>query len=130
MLRKLTVDMATSLAAVTAISLAIGGVLSLWQIGNLTVLYIPAILWLAARRGRTAALLGSVEAFLVYDWFFVVPFHTFEVGQPQEWISLGVLLTVALVTGEAYGLLRRQTHQLASQAHLLAEHDRHTQLLY
>lgn len=122
-MRKLLVDSALSLATVGLISLAIGGVLSSWQIGNLTILYIPGVLWLAARRGRGGALIASGAAFLVYDWFFIEPYHTLAVGQPQEWLSLGVLLVVALVTGEAYSLLRRQAVELA-------EHDRHTQLLY
>ena len=123
MRRELALDAALSLAAVGVISLIIGGVLSLWQIGTLTILYIPGVLWLAATRGRGAALLASFAAFLVYDWFFIQPYHTLEVGQPQEWISLAVLLVVALVTGEAYALQRRQAEELA-------EHDRHTQLLY
>ncbi|HEX6513742.1 MAG TPA: ATP-binding protein [Chloroflexota bacterium] len=123
MIRKLAADALLSLAIVGAISLVIGGVLALWQIGNLTILYIPGVLWLAAKRGRPGALIASVAAFLVYDWFFIVPYHTLEVGQPQEWISLAVLLVVALATGEAYALLRRQAQELA-------EHDRHTQLLY
>jgi two-component system sensor histidine kinase KdpD len=122
-MKRLAADVLLSLAAVGVMSLLIGGVLSLSQIGNLTVLYIPGVLWLAARRGRRAAVLASAAAFLVYDWFFVPPFHTLEVGQPQEWISLAVLLVVALVTGESSALLRRQSHELA-------EHDRHTQLLY
>lgn len=119
---KRLVDTSLSLATVGVLSLAIGGLLSLWQLGNLTILYIPGVLWLAAKRGRLSALVASVAAFLVYDWFFIEPYHTFEVGQPQEWISLGVLLMVGLFTGEAYALLRRQSEELA-------EHDRHRQLL-
>ena len=122
-MRKLGGDVGLSLAVTGLVSLAIGGVLSRWSIGNLTILYIPGVLWLAAARGRGAALLASAEAFLVYDWFFVVPYHTLEVRDPQEWLALSVLLLVALATGEASALLRRQAQQLA-------EHDRHTQLLY
>lgn len=121
--RRLLMDAVLALTIVAAISLVIGAVLSLAPIGNLTILYIPGVLWLAASRGRGGAILASVAAFLVYDWFFIVPYHTLEVAQPQEWISLAVLLAVALVTGEAYAMQRRQAEQLA-------EHARHTQLLY
>jgi len=98
-------------------------VLSRWQVGPLAVVYILGILWLAAARGRTAALLAAFEAFLVYDWFFVPPYHTLDVEQPQEWLELGIFLVVALVAGQAYALQRRQAIEAA-------EHDRHTQLLY
>src|SRR5579885_2595358 len=120
-MRRVAADAALSLAVVGLISLAIGGSLSLWPLGNLNMLYIPGVLWLAAKRGRFGALLAAVAAFLVYDWFFVLPYHTLEVAQPQEWISLAVLLVVGLATGEAYALMRRQARDLA-------EHDRHTQL--
>ncbi len=105
------------------ISGLIGLILSQWQVANLSLLYLPAMLWLAAWRGRTAALLASVEAFLVFDWFFVPPHHTFDVEQPQEWLALTIFLVVALVAGQAYALQRRNALDAE-------EHDRHTQLLY
>jgi two-component system, OmpR family, sensor histidine kinase KdpD len=121
--RKLSADLLLSAATVAGISGCIGGILSRWEIGNLSLLYILGILWLAAARGRAAALLASAEAFLVSDWFFVQPYHTFDVEQPQEWLSLGIFLVVALVAGQAYAGQRRQAMEAA-------EHDRHTQLLH
>ncbi|MBV8087055.1 MAG: DUF4118 domain-containing protein [Chloroflexi bacterium] len=122
-MRQALADILLACATVGLISTLIGAILALWPIGNLAILYIPGVLWLGAARGRPGAIIASVAAFLVYDWFFVVPYHTFEVGQPQEWMSLGVLLLVALVTGEAYARLRKQAAELI-------EHNRHTQLLY
>jgi two-component system sensor histidine kinase KdpD len=122
-LHRLAIDIVLASAAVGLISLLAGAVLALWPTVNLAVVYIPAVLWLSASRGRRGAIIASVAAFLVYDWFFVLPYHTFEVGQAQEWISLGVFLLVALVTGEAYARLRKQASELV-------EHNRHTQLLY
>jgi two-component system, OmpR family, sensor histidine kinase KdpD len=120
--RKLASDVLLSLLTVAALSLAIGGVLSVLPIGNSSLLYIPGILWLATR-GRGAALLASVEAFLAFDWFFVPPFHTLDVERPQEWLALGIFLVVASVAGQAFAAQRRQAVQAA-------ERDRHTQLLY
>ena len=122
-MRKLSLDVLLSLLTVGATSLAIGGILSRWPIGNLSLLYILGILALAASRGPAAALMASIEAFLVYDWFFIPPFHTLDVEQPQEWLALGMFLVVSLVAGQAYALQRREAVQAA-------EHDRHTQLLY
>jgi two-component system, OmpR family, sensor histidine kinase KdpD len=121
-MKKLVGDLLLSAATVAAISGGIAAVLSRWQVGPLAVVYILGILWLATR-GRTAALLAAIEAFLVYDWFFVPPFHTLDVQQPQEWLELGIFLVVALVAGQAYALQRRQALEAA-------ERDRHTQLLY
>jgi two-component system, OmpR family, sensor histidine kinase KdpD len=122
-LRQRITDVILSAATVGAISLALGAILSRWQAGPLAVVYILGILWLAAARGRAAALLAACEAFLVYDWFFVPPYHTLDVERPQEWLELGIFLVVALVAGQAYASQRREAIQAA-------EHDRHTQLLY
>jgi two-component system sensor histidine kinase KdpD len=122
-LRRLAVDLLLSLAVVSGVSATIGAILSIRQVDNLALLYILAILWLAAVRGQVAALLGSVEAFLLWDWFFVQPYHTLDVEQPQEWVSLGTFLVVAVVAGQAFARQRRQAVEAA-------EHDRHTQLLY
>src|SRR5581483_2848996 len=123
MARKLVLDVALSLAAVAVTSFAIGGILAVWPIASLQMLYILPILWLAGSRGRMAPLLASAAAFLAFDWFFLPPFHTLDLEQPQEWLSLGIFLIVALVTGQAYALQRRQ-------AIAAAEHDRRTELLY
>ncbi len=123
MARKLLWDIVASTTSVLSTTLAIGAVLAHWQVANLSLLYLLGILWLAARRGRAAALLASIQAFLASDWFFIAPMHTFDVEHPQEWISLTVFLVVALVAGQAFALERRN-------ALVAAEHDRHTQLLY
>src|SRR5690242_13825444 len=104
-------------------SAAIGAVLSRWQAGPLAVLYILGILWLAAVRGQPAQQRAALEAFLEYDWLFVLPYHTLDVAQPQAWLELGIFLVVALVAGQAYANQRRQALEAA-------EHDRHTALLY
>src|SRR6185437_12217607 len=115
-MRKLVLDVGLSVATVALVSLGIGALLAAAAIPSLQMLYVLGILWLAA-------LLACVEAFLVFDWFFLPPHHTLDLEQPQEWVSLGIFLVVALVTGQAYARERQQ-------AIAAAEHDRRTQLLY
>ncbi|MHB8619831.1 MAG: DUF4118 domain-containing protein [Chloroflexota bacterium] len=123
MARKIALDLTLSLAIVAATTLLIGWILSASSLGQLPLLYILGILWLATARGRTAAILASVEAFLLSDWFFVPPYHTLDVEVPQEWLSLGIFLLVALTVAEAYAQQRRQADEAA-------ERERHTDLLY
>src|SRR4029079_9059844 len=53
------------------------------------------------------AVVGSVAAFLLYDFYFVPPVGTFTVSGPSELLELSVLLAVALVTGQLAASLRR-----------------------
>jgi two-component system sensor histidine kinase KdpD len=65
------------------------------------------VLWLGARWGRWPAVVGSVAAFLLYDFFFVPPVGTFSVSGPAELLELVVLLAVALVTSQLAASFRR-----------------------
>ena len=98
-------------------AVAIGGALAItgaiWlvngvsSIAGLSAFYLLLVLWLGARWGRGPAVVGSVAAFLLYDFFFVPPVGTFTVRGPAELLELVVLLAVALVTGQLAASLRR-----------------------
>jgi two-component system, OmpR family, sensor histidine kinase KdpD len=90
-----------------AITAAIGAVTALARVSGLSALYILLVLWIAARWGRGPAILGSILAFLLYDFFFVPPVGTFTVAGPAELLELVVLLAVALVTSQLAASLRR-----------------------
>jgi two-component system, OmpR family, sensor histidine kinase KdpD len=89
-----------ALAAVSVVSLFIGLVLGQVNLANSSMLYLFAVLATAVAFGRGPAVLASVAAFLVFDWFFVHPLHQFTVSDPEEWISLVFFLLTAIVTGQ------------------------------
>ncbi|HTD76151.1 MAG TPA: ATP-binding protein, partial [Chloroflexota bacterium] len=64
--------------------------------------------------GRGPAIFASFSAFLVFDWFFVEPFHQLTVSDPEEWISLLIFLLTATVTGQL-AASQRQRAQEAQQ---------------
>jgi two-component system sensor histidine kinase KdpD len=98
-LRTLT-PYAIALGAVGLTSLVIGAILAIIPIGNLSTLYLISVLLVATRLGRTPAIVSALAAFLVFDWFFVLPRHTLTIADPGEWVSLVVFLITAVVTGE------------------------------
>ena len=83
-------------------SVAIGGVIAItaviWLISSqtsvpgLSAIYLLLILWLGARWGRGPAVVGSVGAFLFYDFFFVPPVNTLTVRDSASLLELIVLL--------------------------------------
>lgn len=103
---------------------------------NAEMLYILAVLSLAALFGRGAAVMAAVLAFLASNFFFTVPLYTFHVADPREWLALGVLLLTAIVTGQLAASLRDRArlaearerevtalYELATQAEVLRQAD-------
>src|SRR6266508_3399772 len=62
-----------------AITGAIWLVNDIGSVSGLSAFYILFVLWLGARWGRGPAVVGSVAAFLLYDFYFVPPVGTFTV---------------------------------------------------
>jgi len=91
---------AAALGSVTAVSLFIGFILWQVNIANISMLYLLAVMATAVAFGRGPAIFASVLAFLVFDWFFVVPIHQLTVSDPEEWVSLLFFLLTATVTGQ------------------------------
>ena len=68
------------------------------RLPNVSMVFLLAVLFAAARFGLWPALLASGLSFLSYNFFFIEPLHTLSVGEPQEWLALFVLLAVAVLT--------------------------------
>jgi two-component system sensor histidine kinase KdpD len=86
--------------SVAAASVFIALVLRVVHVANISLVYLPVVLWLGARFGSWPAILGSVLSFLAYDFFFIPPVHRFTVNDPTEWLSLAALLVTSLVIGQ------------------------------
>src|SRR5712691_8392117 len=84
---------------------------------------IDSILALATTRGRYAALVAAVVAFLSFDFFLVPPFYSFTISHWEDWIALFVFLATALVTSQ----LATATWQSVEQARL---REREARILY
>jgi len=98
---------AVAIAGVIAITAAIGLLRSLGPVPALSTVYLLLVLFLGARWGRGPAVTASIAAFLLYDFFFVPPAYTLNVGGPAGLLELIVLLATALVTSQLAASLRR-----------------------
>lgn len=116
-----------SLLAITG-SFLITGFIALLRlyplIPNISVLYLLVILGLASTRGRYAAILASLVAFLSFDFFLVPPLYVFTIARIEEWIALFVFLVTALLTGQMASTLRYQAQEARrreNETHILYE---------
>jgi K+-sensing histidine kinase KdpD len=92
-------------------------------IPNISLVYLLLILLLATTRGRYAAIMAAVVAFLAFDFFLVPPLFTFVISRWEEWIALFVFLMTALITSQ----LTTQSRQSVEQARL---REREARILY
>jgi two-component system sensor histidine kinase KdpD len=76
---------------------------------NASAVYLVAVVATSIVAGAPGAVVAAIASFLLYDYFFVVPFYTFTVRDPAEWLSLVLLLFVGIVVGQLAALQRSRT---------------------
>jgi two-component system sensor histidine kinase KdpD len=96
-------------------SMLITGIIAVWQlyprIPNISIIYLLVVLTLASTRGRYAATLASLVAFLSFDYFLVPPLYVFTINRVEEWIALFIFLVTAILTSQLAAALRNQAKQ-------------------
>ncbi len=93
------------------------------RIPNISIVYLLVVIGLASTRGRYAAILASVVAFLSFDFFIVPPLYTFVIYRIEEWIALFVFLVDAILTGQLAAALRERAKEASRR-------ERETHTLY
>ena len=107
-------------AAVTALIAALGR----FHLANASMLYLIVVLLGAVALGRGPAITAAFAAFLATNFFLVEPRFSFTVANPEEWVTLILLLLTAVVTGQvAAGQEQRaeEAEANAREARLLSE---------
>ena len=77
-------------------------------IPNASTLYIVVVAAVAFLFGIAGAALTALVAIVVYDFLFTEPTYTLTVADPGEWLSLVLLLFVAVIVGQLAALQRRR----------------------
>jgi two-component system sensor histidine kinase KdpD len=82
-----------------------------FQVDNIAMLYLLAVLAVAVLYGTGPAIAASVAAFLAFNFFFVHPRYEFTVANEEEWLSLVLLLVTGIVAGRLAATLRERAKQ-------------------
>jgi len=77
-------------------------------VGNISMLYLLAVMASALAFGSGAAILASIAAFLAFNFFFVDPKYRLTVSDSEEWVALGLLLITGIITGQLAAALRNR----------------------
>jgi two-component system, OmpR family, sensor histidine kinase KdpD len=116
---------AASVAAVVVVT-AVIAVLDDWiPVLSLGVLYLFAVLPVAAVWGLTYSVAVSVASMLAFNFFFLQPVHTFTLADSRNWFALLVFVATSVVVSELAARSRRRAREaslLAGIATSLLEH--------
>ncbi len=113
-----------SLAAVALVTGAIFALEPVAPVLSLGVLYLFAVLPVAAFWGLGYAVPVSIVSLLAFNYFFLAPRHTLRLADSENWVALAVYLFTAIVVSGLAARARRRTveaEQRRREATLAAE---------
>jgi two-component system, OmpR family, sensor histidine kinase KdpD len=105
---------AAALGIVLGIALVFRRVLPVNQT-TVAVTLLLAILTVAAFWGLAVSAFMSVAAMLVLNYYFLPPFGTLTIQDPQNWVALFAFLTAALIASQLATRMRREASQAQRQ---------------
>jgi K+-sensing histidine kinase KdpD len=69
------------------------------------------VLFASTLFGSTSGLIASVAAIACFNFFFLPPFHTFDISGAENWIAFGTFVITALIAGQLSGYARRRAEE-------------------
>jgi two-component system, OmpR family, sensor histidine kinase KdpD len=114
--RKRLTAIGGTVAGVAATTALVGAIQAWIGIPNLSILYLPIVMFCAVTWGWWTALGAAVLAFLAYDFLFTAPYLTLTIHEPHEWLALLIFLIVAAVTSNLAARERERREQASRQA--------------
>ncbi len=100
-------------AMVTALASALFHILDL---GNVALLYLLPVMAAASLFGLRTGLFAGIASSLAYNFFFLPPVGTLSVSNPENLVSVFVLLGVAIATSQLTARVRTQADMAAASA--------------
>ena len=97
----------SSLLVIAAIPLAMG-LRYMFDVTNVPLVFLTAVLFSAARDGLWPSLFASLAAVLAYNFFFLPPIYTFTITDPQNVMALFFFGIVAVIASNLASRVRSQ----------------------
>ncbi|MFJ1254859.1 DUF4118 domain-containing protein [Cupriavidus sp. CuC1] len=93
-------------AIVVATTVVTAGLLSVFELANVVMVFLLAVVGVSIRYGRGPGALAAMLSVLGLDFFFVPPKFSFTVHDTQYFFTFALMLLVALVIGQLAAQLR------------------------
>jgi two-component system sensor histidine kinase KdpD len=105
-LRRAGVALVVSALALALATIAVAFLQDTLGVPNPSAVYLVAVVLTALTTGTLGAVITSVAAFLLYNYFFTEPRYTLHMQDPGVWLSVVLLLFVGIVVGQLTASLR------------------------
>ncbi|WP_288484938.1 sensor histidine kinase KdpD [uncultured Novosphingobium sp.] len=109
-------DYLWSLLMVAAMTVLGRLLLQVIDLSNISLLYLVPVMFAAATFSLRAGLFAGIASSLAYNFFFLPPTGTLTVSNPENVISILVLLGVAIVTSQFAARVRAQANLAGSSS--------------
>ena len=104
-------------ALAVAVALGVGELVRRWLgIENVDLVFLTAIVVVAARFGLWPSLFASVAASLCYNFFFLPPLYTFTIGDPNNVAAFGFFALMAVLVSNVAARVRSQAVTATARA--------------
>ncbi|MET0309365.1 MAG: sensor histidine kinase KdpD [Sphingomonas sp.] len=97
-----------SLGLTVLVTLLGASIFSFGSITNIGLLYLLPVMFAATRYGVRPGIVTGLVSSLAYNFFFIPPTHTFTIQDPQNIITVLVLMGVAVVSSQLAARVRAQ----------------------
>src|SRR5665213_765936 len=100
-----------------AVALGVGELIRPWLgIENVDLVFLTAIVTVAARFGLQPSLFASVVASLCYNFFFLPPLYTFTIGDPNNLAAFAFFIILAMIVSNVAARVRSQAFAAIGRA--------------
>jgi two-component system sensor histidine kinase KdpD len=107
---------AITTAMVGAVTAVASPLLHVLDLGNVALLYLLPVMAAASFYGLRTGIFAGVTASLAYNFFFLPPVGSLSISNPENLISVVVLLGVAVATSQLTSRVRAQADLAAASA--------------
>ena len=76
--------------------------------------FLLIILFIATRWGSFPALFTSLLAMLFFNFFFLPPFGTLSIANPDNWVALVAFLVTAITAGQLSAIVKQRAEEAES----------------
>src|SRR6202012_2459759 len=90
-------------------------------LASIGMLFLVPVMISAVSFGLRPALFTAVASLMAYNFFFLPPLYTLTISDPNNWLSFGILLFVAVFTGNLAARVRAQADVAAKRAGIAGE---------
>ena len=122
-------DAISVIGSIAAASLVVVALKPVAPVAGLTSIYLLAVLFVAIRRGRGAAVATALLAALVFNFFFLPPLYQLTIARSRDVVALIVLLIAALVVGRLAAMARQRADEAELRAELARAREREAIIL-